>query len=240
VQEVRIGTIIESSAVIEASEPTRAIPWTPSSTPAPQGLSSTSSSGGRSKPQTSSNTVAIAASLAAVGLVCISAASYFFWRRRSSKKGNPEGKAVWRYELGAQNISSSNSLNGSRSGRRPNNAPGKQYVAPLRRLAVQKRSATATIYSDATLALSSSAGGASLRAFSPRRTAPTQLPDENATLQQQMRFLHQQLDCYGPDDVCLQRYVLLGRSERRCGGMLNVPRYSIACACSFRISSILK
>ena len=35
-----------------------------------------------------------------------------------------------------------------------------------------------------------------------------------------MRFMHEQLDCFGPEDLLLGTFILLGQDERRSGGEL--------------------
>lgn len=41
-----------------------------------------------------------------------------------------------------------------------------------------------------------------------------------------MRFIHQMLDCFGPEHLMLRRYQLLGKHERRTGGALCSPQNS--------------
>lgn len=42
-----------------------------------------------------------------------------------------------------------------------------------------------------------------------------------------MKYVHEQLDCFGPGDLVLGRYQLLGRDERRTGGVLHLQLLQI-------------
>lgn len=57
----------------------------------------------------------------------------------------------------------------------------------------------------------------SAAAWSPRKRPPHVTPGDTS-LASCMRFIHQQLDCFGPERLLLKRYQLLGPRERRTGG----------------------
>lgn len=48
-----------------------------------------------------------------------------------------------------------------------------------------------------------------------------------ATSSARMKFLHQMLDCFGPEHLVLRRYQLLGKHERRTGGAFCSPKPSV-------------
>lgn len=62
-------------------------------------------------------------------------------------------------------------------------------------------------------------GNAVEPSWSPRKTPPQATPGDHS-IAACMRFIHQQLDCFGPDRLLLGRYQLLGKKERRTGGTL--------------------
>jgi hypothetical protein len=54
-------------------------------------------------------------------------------------------------------------------------------------------------------------------AWSPRKTPPHNPIGDNS-IAASMNFIHQQLDCFGPERRLLGKYQLLGKKERRTGG----------------------
>lgn len=46
---------------------------------------------------------------------------------------------------------------------------------------------------------------------------------------ERMKFIHQMLDCFGPEHNVLGRYELLGRQERRTGGAVPHPLFMFYC-----------
>lgn len=53
--------------------------------------------------------------------------------------------------------------------------------------------------------------------FKPR-TEPPVATATGATKAQHLQHISQQLDCFGPNDMLLEKYILLGPEERRRGG----------------------
>lgn len=94
-----------------------------------------------------------------------------------------------------------------------------------------------TLLSDDSHILESSGAGTTVRACSPRRTPPTLVPVEAATVATRMKFVHEQLDCYGASDLLNGYYRLLGCNERRCGGVL-LSHCSVLCSRAYYVASL--
>ena len=56
-----------------------------------------------------------------------------------------------------------------------------------------------------------------LKPWHPRTEAPTRPAD--GSLKSCMKFMHEQLDCFGGDNLLLGKFSLLGNEERRTGGV---------------------
>lgn len=98
--------------------------------------------------------------------------------------------------------------------------PGKNYFTPRTSMGLNAvpsvgqgalRSGAATYWDtfNATVDPSVPSGG---------MTRASSQPAENAPIQDRLEFLHSQLDSFGPNDVILDRFFLLGYAHRRQGG----------------------
>lgn len=56
-----------------------------------------------------------------------------------------------------------------------------------------------------------------LRLVAERQEPATEV-GEDASPRSRMKHMHEQLDCFGPDDLLMGRFILLGQKERRTGG----------------------
>jgi hypothetical protein len=97
----------------------------------------------------------------------------------------------------------------------PSEAPGQTRNAGSRSLSASPSASQVPVSSSSAEPLETE-GKLQLRA--ERVEPPTEVPSDSSphTL---INFMHEQLDCFGPNDLLLGHFVLLGRKERRAGGV---------------------
>lgn len=80
--------------------------------------------------------------------------------------------------------------------------------------------------------------GGTLLTSSSVATPPTQVPSTAAPTAKKLEYLNAQLNTFGPDDIVLERFKLLGEWERRQGGAprgtLMLPPGAQCAACGSR------
>lgn len=70
----------------------------------------------------------------------------------------------------------------------------------------------------------------------PREEPPCAISPEDSSLASRLRFINEQLDCFGPKWPLAGRYELLGSTQRRGGGVLLLFLLQSACSAKFRLS----